>query len=126
MKISSEKLLDEISDDLNQFLKYGNLAPFAQEIDPNLNIDNVNKLLRIHFVLTRSSDKIKVGVLDFVEELPQRLRRIKTTTRKEIELFEGEVRGRISWKHTISENNLPVFYFSIKLLLQSQKLFSIH
>ena len=79
MKVLSEELLDEISDDLNQFLQYGNLTSFAKNIDPNLNIDNINKLLRIHFVLTQSTDKGQVGVLDFVEELSQRLRRIKTT-----------------------------------------------
>jgi hypothetical protein len=103
MKVLSEELLDEISDDLNQFLQYGNLTSFAKDIDPNLNIDNINKLLRIHFVLTQSTDKGQVGVLDFVEELSQRLRRIKTTIKKEIEIFEGEVRGRINWKNTINQ-----------------------
>ncbi len=103
MKVSSEILLNEISNELNQFLMYGNLSPFTKEIDPNLNIDNLNKLLRIHFILTRSNGKDKIGVIDFVEQLPSRLRRIKTTIKKETEILDGEVRGRISWKDTISE-----------------------
>jgi len=103
MRVSSEKLLDEISDDLNQFLKCGNLSPFTREIDPNLNIDDLNKLLRIHFVLTKANHLNRLGVIDFVGKLPRRLRRIKTTIRKETELFEGEVRGRIAWRDTISE-----------------------
>ena len=82
MKVSEEKLLNEISDDLNQFLKDGDLSPFTREIDPNLNIDNLNKLLRIHFVLTKGNHIDRLGVIDFVERLPQRLRRIKTTTQK--------------------------------------------
>lgn len=84
-------------------MQYGNLTPFAKDIDPNLNIDNIKKLLRIHFVLTKSTENDKVGVLDFVQALSQRLRRIKTTIRKEIEIFEGEVRGRINWKNTIDQ-----------------------
>jgi hypothetical protein len=103
MKVPKENLLNEISDDLNQFLKYGDLSPFTREIDPNLNIDNLNKLLRIHFVLTKGNHVDRSGVIDFVERLPQRLRRIKTTTQKETELFEGKVRGRIAWSDTISE-----------------------
>ena len=96
-------MLDEISGDLNQYLKHGNLGSFSKEIDPNLNIDNIAKLLRIHFVLTTTGDNGKVGVIDFIEALPQRLRRIKTTVKKETETFEGEVKGRINWEATIKQ-----------------------
>ena len=37
MKASQKILLEEISTDLNQFLKNGNFASFSKEIDPNLN-----------------------------------------------------------------------------------------
>jgi hypothetical protein len=104
MKASPKILLNEISKDLNQFLKNGNFSSFSKEIDPNLNIVDLNKLLRIHFVLTKGdNENNKVGVIDFIENLSQRLRRIKTTVTKETELLEGEVRGRINWMNTISE-----------------------
>ena len=103
MKTSTDKMLDEISVDLNQFLKYGNLRSFTKEIDPNLNIDNITKLLRIHFVLTTTKDNGKVGVINFIENLPERLRRIKTTVKKETETFEGEIKGRINWHDTIRQ-----------------------
>ena len=62
------------------------------------------KLLRIHFVLTKDdTENNKIGVIDFIENLSNRLRRIKTTVNKETELLDGEVRGRINWMNTISE-----------------------
>ncbi len=108
MKASEEILLKEISKDLNQFLKSGDLLPFSEEflkeIDPNLNIVDLSTLLKIHFVLTKANEEYnKVGVIDFIKNLSQRLRRIKTTITKETEVFEGEVRGRINWMNTISE-----------------------
>jgi len=101
MKATAEKLLEEIAPDFNQFLKYGNLTSFTKEIDPNLNIDNVCKLLRIHFVLTVGRDGESPGVIDFVKKLPERLRRIKTTVARNPELLEGRVQGRINWSRTI-------------------------
>lgn len=103
MKATSVRLLDEIADEFNQFLKYGDLSPFSKEIDPNLNIDNIEKLLRIHFVLTSKKDSTEIGVIDFIKQLPQRLRRIKTTVKQETEIFDGGVRGRINWNDTIKQ-----------------------
>lgn len=104
MKTPTDKLLEEISVDLNQFLKYGNINSFSKKIDPNLNIDNIEKLLRIHFVLTTTNkESNEIGVIDFIEKLPEQLRRIKTTTKMETEIFDGEVKGRINWKDTIKE-----------------------
>ncbi|MFX0196312.1 MAG: hypothetical protein ACFFCW_09345 [Candidatus Hodarchaeota archaeon] len=103
MKTSTDLMLEEIAGDLNQYLKHGNLRSFAKEIDPNLNIDNIMKLLRIHFVLTTNGDNGKAGVIDFIEKLPQRLRRIKTAVKKETETFEGEVKGKINWQGTLKQ-----------------------
>ncbi|MGC9316376.1 MAG: hypothetical protein ACP5G4_12235, partial [bacterium] len=81
MKATPEKLLTEIADDFCQFLRQGqiNVQSFAEKSQPNLNIDDVRKLLRIHFALTKSDDPENPGVIDFLEKLPQRIRRIKTT-----------------------------------------------
>lgn len=105
MKATCEELLDEIAADLNVYLMSGNiydLTSFSKKIDPSLNIDNIEKLLRIHFVLTQSTDS-NVGVIDFIERLSQRLRRVKTTVRREPENLEGEVRGKVRWKDTIMQ-----------------------
>ena len=72
------------------------LETFSKKIDPELNINNLNKLLRIHFVLTGD-------VIDFVDTLPKRVRRIKTTVDKRPQILNGEVRGRIEWDKTIKE-----------------------
>ncbi|MEA1993394.1 MAG: hypothetical protein U9N35_03225 [Euryarchaeota archaeon] len=103
-KTKSEILLGEIADDFVQYLMSGDidLTPFTQEIDPDLQIDDMEKLLRIHFVLTGGENKT-VGVIDFVKKLSERLRRVKTTVKKEKEILNSEVRGRIDWKATITQ-----------------------
>jgi len=80
----------------------GDFTSFTKKIDPNLNIDSIEKLLKIHFVLTRKDSNNEVGVIDFVENLASRLRRIRTTVIQRPELFLGEVKGRIRWKETLS------------------------
>ncbi|MFC1860151.1 hypothetical protein ACFLYC_01065 [Chloroflexota bacterium] len=104
MKASPEQLLEDIAPDFNTFLMSGNyinLSSFTRKIDPNLNINDVRKLLRIHFVLTTSSYD-EIGVIDFVQKLNERVRRIKTTVRRETEEFVGQVKGRIRWDDTLS------------------------
>jgi len=95
-KTGPEELINEIGDNFNMFLKAGIIDSFSKKIDPELNINNLNKLLRIHFVLT-------VDVIDFVQALPKRVRRIKTTVDKRSQILDGEVRGRIEWDKTIKE-----------------------
>ena len=102
MKTTAETLLNEIADDFSHYLKVGNFTSFSRKIDPALNIDEMEKLLRIHFVLTEKNKNNKVGVIDFIRKLRNRLRRIKTTLKKEEHQFNGEVRGRICWKATIN------------------------
>lgn len=105
MKTNPDQLIEEIADDFSQFLKQGNLnlKSFLRKIEPNLRIDDIKTLLRIHFVLTSKEDDGAIGVLDFLEQLPGRLRRIKTTIRAETEILEGEVKGRINWNKTIKQ-----------------------
>ena len=95
MTTSPETLVEEIAGEFNTFLrKGGNLKPFIKEIDPNLNIDDIEKLFRIHFVLTPE-------VEEFVVNLPKRVRRIKTSVTKKTENSRDGVRGRIDWHRTL-------------------------
>ena len=76
------------------FLKSGdiyNLTSFTQKIDPNLNINDIRKLLRIHFVLTYSNTETKAVVIDFIDCLSERIRRVKTTMKRETEDWTAEV-----------------------------------
>lgn len=105
MKTSPEQLIDEIAPDLNTFLRSGNLynlTSFTKKIEPNLNINDIRKLLRIHFILTNCEDNNDIGVIDFVEHLSERVRRIKTIIKRETEELIGEVKGRIRWEDTLT------------------------
>ncbi|MFN2363904.1 MAG: hypothetical protein ABR596_06355, partial [Halarsenatibacteraceae bacterium] len=94
-KISREQMLVEISDKLIIYLKNGNISTesFLKKIDPN--IKNFKHLIRIHFLLHED-------VKAFISSLPVEIRNIKTSTRKENRLYQGEVRGRINWQGTIA------------------------
>lgn len=105
MKTKPEEMLEEIGDSFNNYLKKGmKLDSFSKKIDPDLNIENLDDLLKIHFILTESKDQ-EPGVIDFIEELPERLRRIKTTITNKKNTLEGEVKGKIDWQSTIKTRN---------------------
>jgi len=93
-KTSSNTLVKEIRKDFITFLMKGNLESFSQKIDSELNIDQMEKLLKIHFVL-------KEDVIEFITNLPKQIRRIKTTVEKKHENISNEIRGKIDWGRTI-------------------------
>ncbi|XGI84764.1 hypothetical protein ACEU6E_10645 (plasmid) [Halorutilales archaeon Cl-col2-1] len=112
MKTEPEALVNEIADDFNSYLSKGvRVEEIASGVDPNLDIDDIEKVLRIHFVLTGSLDDEtqteetdeEVGVIDFVDNLHDEVRRIKTTVTKDTVFLENEVRGRIDWQDTIKK-----------------------
>ncbi len=104
MKVEEKQLLNEISEDFIQFLMQGNLLSFFKKIDPDLNIRDINKLLRIHFVLTKMNEESKeVGVIDFISGLRRNIRRIKTIAESKDDIFLGEIKGKINWNKTIKQ-----------------------
>ncbi|MDZ7687999.1 MAG: hypothetical protein U5J64_04605 [Halobacteriales archaeon] len=107
MKTKPETLVEEIVDDFNTYLSKGvRIEEIAGGADPNLNIDDLEKVLRVHFVLTETEDDEEdgqIGVIDFVRDLRDEVRRIKTTVTKDTEFFENEVRGRIDWQRTLKQ-----------------------
>ncbi|MHA1285367.1 MAG: hypothetical protein ACTSQP_22930 [Promethearchaeota archaeon] len=100
-----ERLIEEIANELPIYLLDGNLTSFTKELDPNLNINNIEKLLRIHFILTEAKNENDVGVIDFIRKLSIRLRRIKTIVNPKKDTCNGSVKGRINWRHTIKLRN---------------------
>ena len=67
MTVSGEVLLDEIAPDLVAYLKEGTINPrsFVAKALSELSSSDLDRLLRIHFVLTET-DNGEVGVIDFV------------------------------------------------------------
>lgn len=102
-KATPETLLEEIADDFHTYLRKG--VRFDRVIGsahPELDIDDTETLLRIHFVLTDAEgDSDDVGVVDFMEGLESRIRQMKTTTSPQSSQHRGEVRGRINWSDTV-------------------------
>lgn len=95
-QLRAKQLIDEISKNFHTYLMNGvRFESFSREIDPNLNIDEIDKLLRIHFVL-------KEELINFVQKLPERVRGIKTTLEKK-SIKTREVRGNIEWLKTIQQ-----------------------
>jgi hypothetical protein len=101
-KTSEDALLDAIADDFHTYLRKG--VRFDRVIGSahaDLDVDDVETLLRVHFVLTEREDDDAVGVLDFMRRLEARIRRMKTTTSAQAHEHRGEVRGRIDWHGTV-------------------------
>jgi hypothetical protein len=108
MPTDGQVLIEDIAEDFVIFLKEGekiNFSSLFHDIDPSLQITNIEKLLRIHFILTETDEEGNVGVIQFVQNLPDRLKRVKTTVKPRTEIYEGEVRGRIKWNETIQFQN---------------------
>lgn len=120
-------ILDQIAPSLSFYLRSGNLSPFFQKIDPNLNVDDIARLLRIHFVLTKKNDYRKFdGVIDFVRKLQDGIHRIKTTSKYDNYVCHGESVGRINHLETMKKR-----CFSNKsdrtliVLVQAEKMYKI-
>ncbi|WP_077618328.1 hypothetical protein [Bacillus sinesaloumensis] len=96
MKRKAEQLIEEISDFLVIYLKSGKvgLNSFIKKTD--LQIEQVEQLLDLHFLL-------KEEVKQFVRELPMLIRRLKTSTKVQQDTAYGNVRGQINWHNTMKE-----------------------
>lgn len=95
-KVSRTTLVDTVQEELITYLRNGtiNERSVARTLDvTDLNIENLDRLKRIHFCL--SDD-----VVSFIDGIQEQLRRIKTANQREREFTRGEVRGGIDWQAT--------------------------
>ncbi|KYH24036.1 hypothetical protein HAPAU_41150 [Halalkalicoccus paucihalophilus] len=95
-KLGRTELVKGVQEELVTYLRNGtvNERAVAQALDiTDLEIEDLNRLKRIHFCL--SDD-----VVEFVEALQERLRRIQTANQRDREVTHGEVRGAIDWPAT--------------------------
>ena len=91
-----DDLLEEISEYLFVYLKAGKIRinSFIKKLQ--LNVENLDQLLTIHFLL-------KEEVQAYIQDLPKMIKRFNTTTIIHNEISKGEVRGQIDWQLTITE-----------------------
>ncbi len=109
-KTSQKELVESVADDMVSFLKNGEINP--DFVENNLEfkgidrIQDLESILRIHFVLSEE-------VVEFLKKLPERVRRIKTESKKQSITRKGEIRGRIKWSETVvqqkSQNDRSIF-----------------
>ena len=97
--MNREQLLDSLTSDVFAYVMHGSFPErrLAAELKPDAldeRFDEYDRLVDLHFVL-------RPDVVSFVEELPQRIRSIRTQTRDVQTESRGAIRGRIDWPATI-------------------------
>lgn len=88
-----------VTPELITYLGAGELNPnrLAESIDySGLRITDLDQLKQLHFALYHE-------VVDYIERLQERLRRVKIEHRREQETTHGEVRGPINWQQTLQQ-----------------------
>lgn len=118
----TEVILKEVGENLFPYIKAGKLKPesIIKDIDVNLNINNIDKLIRIHYIL-------KQEVIDFVRNLEDRVRNVKTSTVSNTSISRRGIRGKINWTCTFAQRakTNPKDY-SVYAYSKRDKEFEIH
>lgn len=91
-------ILKEVEEFLQLYLFKGNISLNDNEIENlfELSHDDLIILKSVHFLL---SDEVR----DLIRILPQLVRNLSHSTRKEREIMRGNIRGRIDWGQTLKE-----------------------
>ena len=95
-KTSRTTLIETVAEELVIYLGSGHLNQRAltRALDfSGLEISNFDRLKELHFVLSDA-------VIEYIDALPERLRRLKTINHQKRTTVRGEVRGRIEWEAT--------------------------
>lgn len=97
--MNRDELLDELTQDILAYVMHGSFSDrhVVSELAPDAldeRFHDYERLVRLHFIL-------RPAVVDFVESLPEQLRRIKTQTQNTSRRTRGSVDGRINWGKTL-------------------------
>lgn len=98
-KISQAELTELVRSELITFIRSGTINDqrVASALDfTDLQIEDFDRLKRIHFCLSEP-------VLQFIKQLPEEIRRVKTVNQRQQIKGRGEVRGKIQWNQTIKQ-----------------------
>lgn len=113
--MTKEEIIKFIEKELIIYLKGGKLSINPYLKDLNLNIDNLEKLLKIHFLLDEE-------VLSYIKSLKINIRRLNTSINKEEILTKGNIRGNILWhKSIIKRYNINPKDYSIFICKENFK-----
>lgn len=96
MTLTKDEIIEEISQYIHGYLKEGTLSILPYSYDINPSIHSLTDLLKIRFLLIKATQH-------FVEKLPLRLKRFKTTTVSKKEMTHNSIRGSILWQDTLQE-----------------------
>lgn len=105
-KSKVDQIISEIASDFVYFLMNGeryNLKSIFDKIGLTPGKMDVERLLRIHFLLTEKNEVMDIdypGVIDFIQHLPELIRHFKTTPIKQGKLINGMVKGQVNWSKT--------------------------
>lgn len=112
-KTPAEDLFKEIVDDLIIYLQQGKISitPFLERL--KLNIENLDYLLDIHFILLPE-------VIDFVIELSALLRKIKVSSSSKREMTQDNIRGPIDYNYTLQSRHRTNFIDKICMFTERQ------
>lgn len=95
-RTSPERLRDAVATQLLTYLGEGGVSEAAvfSAVDPSrLSVENLERLLRVRFVLSS-------GVTEFAHRVPDELRRVRRSTRRTTQTERGSVSGRVDWPQT--------------------------
>ncbi|EKF49098.1 hypothetical protein H17ap60334_07538, partial [Thermosipho africanus H17ap60334] len=96
MKTPKEELIKEINDDLITYLKSGYFSPNTFLKKLNLNIENFERLIKLHFLLL---DEVR----EYIKSLPFLIRTLKVSSSKNEQVSREGIKGQINWQKTIKE-----------------------
>lgn len=112
-RASHSQLIDAVKDSFHTYLGPGSkvkLPGIRDEpgtVSPELDIENLSEVLRVHFILTGDAqmpEREQVrnpDVAPFVFALPDRLRRLKSETTLQRNVVKGGIKGQVDWSATI-------------------------
>ena len=95
--LTADVLVDATTEELATYLRSGaiNTRALTESLDyEGLDIDDWDRLKRIHFCLSED-------VHEFISKLPEHVRRIKTESQRQHVDTRGEIRGSIDWSGTL-------------------------
>lgn len=108
MKWTKERLIDEIKDDLIIYLKSGRVNINSYLKIQDLNIDNLDQLLKIHFLLLNDLEI-------YMKKINKNLKKLNT---EKLIKSHGAIKGNILWSKTIEErynkNEKEIFIYKKK------------
>lgn len=97
--MNRKELLDGLTEDILTYVMHGGFPTrhLAESLKPEAldeRFEEYELLLDLHFIL-------KPSVVEFVEQLPQRLRSIRTETQTVSRTQRGRINGHINWGSTV-------------------------